>query len=66
VLAPNGKKFDENSIGMQLATRDLMDNLRAGGQITGGPKPFSVRDRSSFLQRLDQAIVDLRRRINTN
>jgi uncharacterized protein len=57
VLAPNGKKFDENSIGMQLATRDLMDNLR-----TGGPKPFSARDRSSFLQSLDQAIVDLKRR----
>jgi uncharacterized protein len=63
VLAPNGKKFDENSIGIQLATRDLMDNLRAGGQITGGPKPFSARDRSAFLQSLDQAIVDLRRKI---
>ena len=63
VLAPNGKKFNENSIGMQLATRDLMDNLRAGGQITGGPKPFSTRDRSSFLQALDQAIVDLKRRV---
>jgi uncharacterized protein len=62
VLAPNGKKFNENSIGMQLATRDLMDNLRVGGQITGGPKPFSAKDRSSFLQSLDQAIVDLKKR----
>jgi uncharacterized protein len=63
VLAPNGKKFDENSIGMQLATRDLMDNLRAGGQITGGPKPFSVKDRSSFLQSLDLTITSLLRRL---
>ncbi len=62
VLAPNGKKFNENSIGMQLATRDLMDNLRVGGQITGGPKPFSARDKSNFLQSLDQAIVDLKRK----
>jgi uncharacterized protein len=62
VLAPNGKKFDENSIGMQLATRDLMDNLRAGGQITGGPKPFSARDRSAFLQSLDLVITSLLRR----
>ncbi len=62
VLAPNGKKLNENSIGMQLATRDLMDNLRVGGQMTGGPKPFSARDRSNFLQSLDQAIIDLKRR----
>ncbi len=63
VLAPNGKRFSENSIGMQLATRDLMDNLRVGGQITGGPKPFSARDRSDFLQSLDQAIMDLKRKL---
>lgn len=63
VVAPNGKKFDENSIGMQLATRDLMDNLRAGGQITGGPKPFSTRDRSAFLQSLDLTITSLLRRL---
>ncbi len=62
VLAPNGKRFSEDSIGMQLATRDLMDNLRAGGQITGGPKPFSPRDRSQFLSSLDQIIVDLKRK----
>ncbi len=62
ILAPNGKKFDENSIGMQLATRDLMDNLRAGGQITSGPKPFVAKDRSTFLQSLDLVITSLLRR----
>ena len=46
---------------MALATRNLMDSLRSAGEITGGPKPFSPRDRSAFLQTLDQAIVRLKR-----
>jgi uncharacterized protein YaiI (UPF0178 family) len=46
---------------MTLATRNLMDSLRSAGEITGGPKPFSPRDRSSFLATLDQAIVRLKR-----
>ena len=46
---------------MTLATRNLMDSLRSAGAITGGPKPFSPRDRSSFLSALDPAIVRLTR-----
>jgi uncharacterized protein YaiI (UPF0178 family) len=61
VIAPNGKPFTEESIGMTLATRNLMDSLRSAGEITGGPKPFAPRDRSSFLSALDQAIVRLER-----
>jgi uncharacterized protein YaiI (UPF0178 family) len=38
-----------------------MDSLRSAGEITGGPKPFSPRDRSAFLSALDQAIVRLKR-----
>ena len=61
VIAPNGKPFSEDSIGMTLATRNLMDSLRSAGEITGGPKPFSPRDRSDFLSALDRAIVRLTR-----
>jgi len=61
VLAPNGKRFTEDSIGMTLAARNLMDSLRSAGAITSGPKPFAPRDRSSFLSALDQAIVRLTR-----
>jgi hypothetical protein len=60
-IAPNGRAFTADSIGMTLATRNLMDSLRSAGEITGGPKPFSPRDRSSFLSALDQAIVRLKR-----
>jgi uncharacterized protein YaiI (UPF0178 family) len=61
VIAPNGRAFTEDSMGMTLATRNLMDSLRSAGAITGGPKPFSARDRSSFLSALDQALVRLER-----
>ncbi len=61
VLAPNGKPFAEDSIGMALATRNLLDSLRSAGETTGGPKPFSPRDRSEFLSALDRAIVRLTR-----
>jgi len=61
VLAPNGKAFSEQSIGMALATRNLMDQLRSAGAVTGGPPPFGPRDRSAFLSALDVAIVRLER-----
>lgn len=61
VIGPTGKPFSESSIGMALATRNLMEDLRSAGAITGGPKPFSPRDRSAFLSALDLAIVRLKR-----
>jgi uncharacterized protein len=61
VIAPNGRAFTESSIGMALATRNLMDDLRSAGATTGGPPPFSPRDRSTFLSALDVAIQRLKR-----
>ncbi len=61
VISPQGRAFTTQSIGMDLATRNLMDQLRSSGEITGGPRPFSARDRSSFLSALDLAIVRLKR-----
>ena len=61
VIAPNGKIFDDDSIGMTLATRNLLHDLRGAGEITGGPKPFTPRDRSQFLSALDRAIERIRR-----
>ena len=61
VIGPTGKPFTEASIGMALATRNLMEDLRAMGDVTGGPKPFSAKDRSAFLSALDVAINRLKR-----
>jgi len=62
VIAPNGKPFTEQSIGMTLAVRNLMTDLRSSGELTGGPKSFSPRDRSAFLSELDQTIRRIQRR----
>ena len=61
VIGSTGREFTEASIGNTLATRNLMDDLRSAGQITGGPKTFTPRDRSAFLSALDLAIVRLKR-----
>jgi len=56
VLDPKGKVFTPESIGDALASRELMAYLRDSGSITGGPAPFEARDRSRFLQKLDDLI----------
>ncbi len=61
VIAPTGKAFTEESIGMTLAVRNLMTDLRASGEITGGPSSFSPRHRSAFLSALDQAVRRIQR-----
>ncbi len=61
VLSPTGKRFDEDNIGQAVATRELMADLREAGELTGGPPPLTKRDRSRFLQRLDEAIQAIRR-----
>ena len=51
-----------DNIGDAMATRELLSDLRDLGTVTGGPPPFSKRDRSRFLQRLDEMIQSVRRR----
>ena len=61
-LKPNGEAFTQDSIGMALANRELMQDLRESGEITGGPRPFSKSDRSEFLNRLETTIQAAKRR----
>jgi uncharacterized protein len=61
VMTATGRRFTEASIGMALATRNLMDHLRETGETTSGPNAFSARDRSNFLGALDNAIVRLKK-----
>ncbi|WP_375394609.1 YaiI/YqxD family protein [uncultured Sphingomonas sp.] len=62
VLSSIGKPFTTASIGAAVATRAIMADLRAGGDIIGGPAPFGPKDRSRFLSALDAAIVAMKRR----
>jgi uncharacterized protein YaiI (UPF0178 family) len=56
VLGTSGRVFSEDSIGGQLATRDLKANLREAGIVSGGPPPISGKDRSRFLSKLDELV----------
>jgi uncharacterized protein YaiI (UPF0178 family) len=56
VLGPTGRVFTEENIGDALASRELLSHLRELGTMTGGPVPFEKRDRSRFLQRLDEMV----------
>jgi uncharacterized protein YaiI (UPF0178 family) len=60
-IGPSGKLFTEDNIGLAVATRDLLADLRGAGEITGGPAPLENRDRSRFLQQLDQTVQFIRR-----
>ena len=62
VIGNTGVAFTSASIGMAMANRELLSNLRAMGEITGGPKPMAQRDRSRFLSALDEVIQKIRRR----
>jgi hypothetical protein len=64
VIGPTGKPFDDNSIGMALATRNLMTDLRSAGATTRGPLPMSRQDISRFLSALDLAVTRLKRKLN--
>jgi uncharacterized protein YaiI (UPF0178 family) len=54
VLGPKGKPFTEADIGSALALRELLDGLRQGGAVTGGPAAMTPKDRSRFLSKLDE------------
>jgi hypothetical protein len=62
VLRPNGRPFTEDNIGDALASRELLSQLRDLGEVSGGPAPFSPKDRSVFLQRLEEAVQAIRRK----
>jgi uncharacterized protein YaiI (UPF0178 family) len=64
VIGPTGKPFTEDSIGMALATRDLMSDLRSAGATTRGPPPLARQDISRFLSALDLAVTRLKRKLS--
>lgn len=61
VITPRGRIHTEDSITDAVASRELMSQLRDAGLVTGGPSEFGNKQRSTFLQRLDQVIQQIRR-----
>jgi len=55
-IGTTGLPFTEDNIGDAMATRSLLAELRGAGEITKGPRAFTPRDRSRFLQALEDAV----------
>ena len=53
-LDPRGELYTDANVGERLAVRNLFDELRGGGQITGGPGNFTAKDRQAFANQLDR------------
>lgn len=58
-IDPRGTIFDKNNIRQISSMRDFMQELRAGGVETGGPKSFSNKDVQKFAQSFDKLLVHL-------
>lgn len=61
VIGNTGRPFTEENIGDVLATRNLLTELREQGMMTRGPAPFGAKDRSRFLQAMDETVNRLLR-----
>ncbi|MCB1182855.1 YaiI/YqxD family protein [bacterium] len=61
VLGHKGREFTDANVGDALAGRHLATMLRDQGVMTGGPPPFAPKDRSLFLQKLDELVNAVRR-----
>ena len=56
-LNPRGELYTEANVGECLANRNLFDELRGGGEITGGPAKFNAKDRQAFANQLDRCLT---------
>ncbi len=53
-LNPRGELYTEDNVGQRLAARNLLDELRGGDQITGGPANYNSKDKQAFANQLDR------------
>lgn len=58
-LSPRGELYTPENVCERLATRNLLQHLRAGGLLTGGPAPWSATDQRHFMMALDRALTRL-------
>jgi uncharacterized protein YaiI (UPF0178 family) len=56
-LDPRGETYTAENVGERLSVRDFLQSLRAEGQVTGGPAPFSNADRQRFANALDRQLA---------
>jgi len=61
VIDPRGYEHTAETIGERLSVRDFADALRGSGVETGGPRPYSPKDKQAFASAFDRALTRARR-----
>lgn len=61
-LDPRGVLYTEANVGERLALRNLLDELRGEGHVTGGPPSFGAKDRQAFANQLDRWLTAAKKR----
>lgn len=59
-IDPRGRLYSDANIGDLLTMRNLRDQLRGSGQISGGPPNFGPKDRQAFANQLDRWLAKRR------
>lgn len=59
VISPRGVVFDENNIAERLSIRDMMQDMRDVGIVTGGPKQFGEKEKREFASSFDRELTKL-------
>jgi uncharacterized protein YaiI (UPF0178 family) len=56
-ISPRGELYDAETIGERLAMRDLMEQLRETGVVSGGPSVYGEPERRRFADALDRLLT---------
>ncbi len=56
-LNPRGELYTAENIGPRLTMRNMLDELRSTGVVTGGPAPLSMAHRNAFANALDRFLT---------
>lgn len=57
VINPRGELYTEENIKQRLSMRDLMEELRSTGEVSGGPSAYSQKDGQNFANCLDRLLA---------
>jgi uncharacterized protein YaiI (UPF0178 family) len=60
-LDPRGELYTHANVGQRLAVRNLFDELRGSGQVTGGPNSFNSKNWQDFANQLDRWLTASKR-----
>ena len=59
-LNPRGELYTKDNVRERLNMRDMMEDLRSSGMVSGGPSTFGSREKQAFANQLDKYLQSLK------